>query len=398
MSTRGTRGGGRDRAMEVLGLGLRLLDTNLMRKFGRLQLHLWLRKGLKVEGIARVSPNVVEYWMEATERIMDDLDCTPDQKIKVAIEYEWCVQFEDGLKDGLKVLIAPQRERDFTALVDKAKIVEDVTRVERQNKENGKGRRDFCADCGKRHQGECWRKLDVCMRCGSLEHQVKDCLRRPDQMQATSMGIACSVFEKFGILVENTLSGITVLSTLGQFVRVNRMFRDVPLEIQGIVFLADLIELFFREFELILGIDWLVKYRVSLDCATKRVVLRTAIDEEVVVIGERRNYLSNLITALRAEKLVHNGCKAFFAYVSVSEVGDSLVKDIRTVKDFLDVFPEELLGLPPEREVEFGIELLSGIAPVSIAPYRMPSKELVELKAQIQELLDHGFIRPSVSL
>ncbi|XP_016705551.1 uncharacterized protein [Gossypium hirsutum] len=84
-------------------------------------------------------------------------------------------------------------------------------------------------------------------------------------------------------------------------------------------------------------------------------------DKKVVVIGERQNYLSNVISALRAEKL-------------------------------------ELPGVPSSREVEFGIELLPGTAPVSIAPYRMAPKELVELKAQIHELLDRGFIRPSVSL
>ncbi|XP_017647602.1 uncharacterized protein LOC108487752 [Gossypium arboreum] len=77
------------------------------------------------------------------------------------------------------------------------------------------------------------------------------------------------------------------------------------------------------------------------------------------------------------------------AYVNVSDVGDSSVRDIRTVKDFSDIFPEVLPGLPLEREVEFGIELFSGTAPLSIAPYRMAPKELVKLKAQIQELLDH---------
>ncbi|XP_017604649.1 uncharacterized protein LOC108451474 [Gossypium arboreum] len=91
------------------------------------------------------------------------------------------------------------------------------------------------------------------------------------------------------------------------------------------------------------------------------------------------------------------GCEAFLAYIGVSDSEGYSVKGIRTVKDFPDVFPDELPGLPPSREVEFGIELLPGIAPVSISPYRMAPKEMVELKAQIQELLDQGFIRPSVS-
>ncbi|KAG8473117.1 hypothetical protein CXB51_035070 [Gossypium anomalum] len=73
------------------------------------------------------------------------------------------------------------------------------------------------------------------------------------------------------------------------------------------------------------------------------------------------------------------------------------VESVRTIKEFQDVFSEELPGLPPNREVEFGIDLLPGTAPVSIAPYRIAPKELVELKAQIKELLDRGFIRPSIS-
>lgn len=88
-----------------------------------------------------------------------------------------------------------------------------------------------------------------------------------------------------------------------------------------------------------------------------------------------------MISALRSKKLVRKGCKAYLAYVSVSYSRDFSVKDIRIVKEFLDFFPEEL----------------PGTASVSIAPYGMAPKELIELKSQIQELLDRGFIRPSVS-
>ncbi|XP_012472425.1 uncharacterized protein LOC105789596 [Gossypium raimondii] len=106
-------------------------------------------------------------------------------------------------------------------------------------------------------------------------------------------------------------------------------------------------------------------------------------------------YSSYCVRELGAEKLVRKGCEAYLAYISVLDYGDSSVKDIRTVKDFLDVFPEELPRLPPNREVDFGIELLPGTALVSITPYRMAPKELVELKAQIEELLDRGFVCPS---
>lgn len=143
--------------------------------------------------------------------------------------------------------------------------------------------------------------------------------------------------------------------------------------------------------------DWLVKHKATLDCAAKRMVLRTIKDEEVMVIGERRDYLSNVVSALRAEKWIRKGCEAYLAFVSQSEKEGLTVDKVRTVKEFQDVFLEELPRLPPNREVEFGIDLLPETIPVSIAPYRMAPKELVELKAQIQELLDRGFIRPSVS-
>jgi len=73
------------------------------------------------------------------------------------------------------------------------------------------------------------------------------------------------------------------------------------------------------------------------------------------------------------------------------------VRNIPVVCEFEDVFPEELPGLPPQREIDFGIELILGAQPVSKAPYRIAPTELKELKVQLDELLQKGFIRPSVS-
>jgi hypothetical protein len=73
------------------------------------------------------------------------------------------------------------------------------------------------------------------------------------------------------------------------------------------------------------------------------------------------------------------------------------LEDIRVVCEYPDVFPEELPGMPPDRDVEFVIDLLPGTAPISKRPYRMSSTQLIELKKQIRELLEKGFIRPSSS-
>ncbi|GKE47992.1 hypothetical protein Tco_1479250 [Tanacetum coccineum] len=74
-----------------------------------------------------------------------------------------------------------------------------------------------------------------------------------------------------------------------------------------------------------------------------------------------------------------------------------LLLKLELIQNFLDVFPDELSGLPPEREVEFTIELIPGAQPISKAPYSMSPVELKELQDQLQELLERGFIRPSVS-
>ena len=72
------------------------------------------------------------------------------------------------------------------------------------------------------------------------------------------------------------------------------------------------------------------------------------------------------------------------------------MEDITAVKEFPDVFPNELPGMPPNREVEFSIDLVPGTSPICMAPYRMTPVELKELKVQLQEFVEKGFIRPSV--
>ncbi|NBK90373.1 RNA-directed DNA polymerase, partial [Listeria monocytogenes] len=104
-----------------------------------------------------------------------------------------------------------------------------------------------------------------------------------------------------------------------------------------------------------------------------------------------------VISSHKAIRLLKNGCQAFLAHVTDLNKNTSVLNDISIVNKFPDVFPEELPGLPPEREIEFCIDLEPGTKPISKAPYRMAPIELQELKIQLQELLDIGFIRPSTS-
>ena len=183
---------------------------------------------------------------------------------------------------------------------------------------------------------------------------------------------------------------------LGHSVVVNKVYRDCPIKIREYEFLGDLIELSFREFDVILGMDWLSRHLGIVDCRMKRVILRTPNEDKVTFIGERSNHLSNAISVTTARIMVRKGCEAYLAYVIETDKARPSVSNISTVSDFLDVFLEEFLGLPPQREIEFAINVVPSATPASIIPYRMAPLELKELKLQLQELLEKGFIRPSV--
>ncbi|BBN68979.1 transposable element gene [Prunus dulcis] len=129
----------------------------------------------------------------------------------------------------------------------------------------------------------------------------------------------------------------------------------------------------------------------------KEVVLRSPGHPEVTFYGERRVLPTCLISAMTAKRLLKKGCSGYLAHVVDTRNQEMKLENIPVVWDFPDVFPDDLLGLPPHREIEFTIELIPGTSPISQAPYRMAPAELKELKVQLQELVDKGFIRPSFS-
>ena len=118
----------------------------------------------------------------------------------------------------------------------------------------------------------------------------------------------------------------------------------------------------------------------------KRNTLRTPNEDEVTFIDKRSNHLSNVISAATARKMVRKGSEAYLAYVIDTRKARSSVSDIPTVSDFSDVFPEEFPGLPPQKEIEFAIDVVLGATPASITLDRMAPVELKELKLQLQEL------------
>jgi hypothetical protein len=135
-----------------------------------------------------------------------------------------------------------------------------------------------------------------------------------------------------------------------------------------------------RGIDVILGMDWLCKHKVLIDCAKKFVKLTTPDGKELEYVAEP------VVTA-----------KGIADRAKINQLGASQGSEVSVVNEFPDVFPEELLGMPPDRDIEFVIELKPGTAPIYKTPFRMTTPELAELKEQIRELMEKGFIRPSSS-
>jgi hypothetical protein len=161
--------------------------------------------------------------------------------------------------------------------------------------------------------------------------------------------------------------------------------------------LVDLIPLNIWDFDVILGMDWLASHHASVECYKKEVIFRIPNEPEFKLHGDQLGTPFNVISFLEATKLLKRGCEGYLAHVIATEVNSPKLSEISAVCEFPEVFPDDLPGLPPDREIEFTIELDPGTAPISRAPYRMAPSELMELKIQLQELLEKGFIRPSVS-
>ncbi|GJT93066.1 putative reverse transcriptase domain-containing protein [Tanacetum coccineum] len=132
-----------------------------------------------------------------------------------------------------------------------------------------------------------------------------------------------------------------------------------------------------RSFDVIIGMDWLAYHRALIDCYEKIVCIPLPNGEILEVQGERLEKDLGSLACIKAD--------------------EKKLDDIRIVRDFPEVFPDDLLGLPHVREVEFRIDLIPGASPVVRSPYRLAPSEMLELSNQLKELQEKGFIRPSHS-
>ncbi|XP_073133403.1 uncharacterized protein [Henckelia pumila] len=171
---------------------------------------------------------------------------------------------------------------------------------------------------------------------------------------ATHSFISVEFVNKSGLVPDKSISGFSISLPSGEELSSDLIIRGCSVQMQSHELLADLIILNMSDFDVIFGMDWLSRYEATINC--------------------------------------------FLASVTCDqELPQLKLEDIEIVRDFPKVFSDDIARLPPDREVEFGIELMPETQPVSKAPYRLALTKMKKLKEQLQELLNKGFIRPSVS-
>ncbi|GJU55536.1 putative reverse transcriptase domain-containing protein [Tanacetum coccineum] len=281
----------------------------------------------------------------------------------------------------------------------------------------------LCNKCKFHHEGPCTRgqvvnqRVVTCFECGRQGHYRSDCPKLKDQNHGNKAGNKDGVGEARG--KKYVLGGGDANPDLNV--------------IKGHPFNVDLMPVELGTFDFIIGMDWLANHHAMIVCDEK--IVRIPYRDEVLIIqgdgsGKRRKskiraliiFWSHktqeriqrqvtgckrleelfLIVTRTFQKYIEKGCPIFLAQVTKKEIEDKSeekrLEDVPTVWDFPEVFPKDLPGLPPTRQVEFQINLVPGVAPVARAPYRLAPSELQELSTKLQELSDKGFIRPRSSV
>nr|GEX22929.1 hypothetical protein [Tanacetum cinerariifolium] len=367
----------------------------------------------------------------------------PDEKNKVE-------RFIGGLPDNIQgnvIAAKPTKLQDAIRITNNlmdqklkgyASSAENKRMLENNQKDNHRkgyvGSLPYCNKCSLHHEGSCIVRYGNCKR---VAYQTRDCRSAAaalNTQRATvedQPGIVCyecrrpGHFRKDCPKLRNQNRGNQTGNKTDNKTRSNEATTkayaieggakyyliQVPIRVLGCTlgilghpFDIDLMPVELGSFDVIIGMDWMAKNQAVIVCDEK--VVRIPYGDEVLIIQSydikgRSKSKSNIISHTKIQKYIEKGCQVYLAQVMSKKEEEKSenrrLEEVLIVRKFLEVFPEDLPGLPPARQVKFQIDLVRGAAPVARAPYRLAPAEMQELSTLLQELIDKIFIRPSFS-
>ncbi|XP_076916528.1 uncharacterized protein LOC143576288 [Bidens hawaiensis] len=153
--------------------------------------------------------------------------------------------------------------------------------------------------------------------------------------------------------------------------------------LENLRFSIDLLLVELGSFDIVVGMDWLSKNGAEIICSEKLVRLPTPTGQILSIRGDQSNTELKLSSITKTRKMLRKGCLAFLVNVVDTKAKERKIEDIPVVRDFPEVFPKDLPGLPPQRQVEFRIDLVQDAAPIARSPYRLAPSEMQELSNQL---------------
>ncbi|TYK22669.1 ty3-gypsy retrotransposon protein [Cucumis melo var. makuwa] len=245
--------------------------------------------------------------------------------------------------------------------------------------------------CGRVHGGRCLLGSGVCFRYRQSGHTADACPRKP--FETAPQQPSASSREEFFPLpvrrpselyvdleVEPLGSVLSVSTPSGEVLFYKEKIKACRVEIANHVLDVTLLVLDMQDFDVILGMDWLSANHASIDCFGKEVVFNPLSGPSFKFRGAGIVCIPKVISAMKATKLLSQGTWGILASVVDTKESEVSLSSEPVVREYPDVFLDELSGLPPPREIDFAIKLEPGTAPISRAPYRLASVELKELK------------------
>nr|GEZ36030.1 hypothetical protein [Tanacetum cinerariifolium] len=224
--------------------------------------------------------------------------------------------------------------------------------------------------------------VPTCYDCGEQGHTRNRCLRKVKQegvREVHGQAYAIKDVEPKGFdrsFMDNRFSSMLNIDPVkikasyevdladGRVASMNTVLKGYTLNLMNHIFKINLMPIKLGTFDVIIGMDWLVKHDVVIVCGEK--VVRIPYGNKMLIVKSEKGVSQlKVISCIKARKYVERGCHLFLAYVTENKSKEKRMEDVPVTRDFLEVFPEELLGLPPPRKIYFQIDLVPGVAPVA---------------------------------